>query len=77
LRRFGDSSDPAVREEVAVALRFKGMTLAQLGMRERALVAYNELFRRFSESTDPELQKVVSSAKGERDKFLGQEAQQG
>jgi tetratricopeptide (TPR) repeat protein len=62
LRRFGDSSDPAIRERLATALQFKGITFRQLERAEDAIAIYDEIDRRFADSTIPAVLRRVAGA---------------
>jgi tetratricopeptide (TPR) repeat protein len=62
LARFGDSPEPALREEVAKALVNKGVTLGQLDRSKEAIAVYEEVLARFGDASEPPLREVVANA---------------
>lgn len=75
LSRFGAQPEPALRDDIRVALLFnKGAALGKLGRSEEAVAAYDELLARYLEATDPELRAQAAKAlvnKGFRLAHLG------
>ena len=53
VRRFGDATEPVVRERVAMALVNKGFRLGALNRSEEAVAVYDEVVRRFGDATEP------------------------
>jgi tetratricopeptide (TPR) repeat protein len=72
LRRFGDATESALREQVARALFNKGVTLGQLNRGEEALAVYDDLLRRFGDATEPALREGVAKALFNKGFTLGQ-----
>ena len=73
--RFGEATEPALREQVAKALVYKGITLGQLGRSEEAAGVYGQVVTRFGEAAEPALREQVAKAlfnKGIRLGVLGQ-----
>ena len=64
--RYGEASEPEMREQVAKALINKGVTLGALGRSEDAVGVYDEVVARYSDKTEPILQQVVSVARTAR-----------
>jgi tetratricopeptide (TPR) repeat protein len=62
LRRIGDATEPALREQISKALFNKGVTLGHLSRSEEAIQAYDELLRRFGDATEPALREPVAKA---------------
>jgi tetratricopeptide (TPR) repeat protein len=62
VRRFGDDTEPALREQVAKALYNKGFRLGALNRSEDAITAYDEVVRRFGDDTEPALREQVAKA---------------
>ena len=62
LRRFGDSAELALREQVAMALVNKGITQVQLNQNEAAMATCDEVLRRFGDSVEPVLREQVAMA---------------
>ena len=62
LRRFGEATEPALREQVAKALVNKGYRQGQLKQSEAAIATYDEVLRRFGEATEPALRELVAKA---------------
>ncbi len=62
VKRFGESPDLTLREQVANALNNKGLTLAEMGESEEAIVVCDEVVRQFGESSDLTLRKPVARA---------------
>ncbi|GAB6036531.1 hypothetical protein JCM15519_10900 [Fundidesulfovibrio butyratiphilus] len=62
IRRFGDSRDPGVQEQVAKALVNKGAALREMKNIEGALAALGEVIVRFHNSTEPGLQEALAMA---------------
>jgi tetratricopeptide (TPR) repeat protein len=66
LERFGNSTDPALQEQVANALFNKGFRLGNLNRAEDAIAVYDSVLERFGNSTDPALQEQVTATFGNR-----------
>jgi len=62
LARFGTAAEPALREQVAVALRNKGFRLGTLGRNEEEIAVYDDLLARFGTATEPALREKVAMA---------------
>ena len=62
LSRFGEASEPALREQVARALVNKGITLRQLGRSEEEIAVYDSVISRFGEASEPALREQVAGA---------------
>jgi len=62
LSRFGNNSDPALRQSIAWALFNKSGALGSLGRHEEVIVVSDDLIRRFGESDDAALRKGVALA---------------
>jgi len=62
LARFGEATEPALREQVAWALVNKGYILGELNRREEALAAYDQVLARFGEATELPLRERVARA---------------
>jgi tetratricopeptide (TPR) repeat protein len=72
LARFGSATEPSIREHVAVArrlrdalsraLRSKGVELGELGRREEAIAAYDDLLACFGSATEPSIREDVARA---------------
>ncbi|XVJ71450.1 MAG: tetratricopeptide repeat protein [Rhizobacter sp.] len=75
LRRFGEATEPALREQVARAMVNRGNAEGRLGQHETAIATYNEVLRRFGEATEPALREQVARAmfnRGVREGLLSQ-----
>ena len=51
-----------IREQVAKALLYKGITLAALNRSEEEIAVYEEVVKRFGEASEPELREQVAKA---------------
>ncbi|MDP2999906.1 MAG: SIR2 family protein, partial [Bryobacterales bacterium] len=71
-RRFGEATEPALREPVAGALVNKGVRLGELNRSEEAIAVYDEVARRFGEATEPALREPVAWALVNKGVRLGQ-----
>ena len=60
MRRFGDATEPALRELVAKALYGKGYRLGPLNRSEDAIGVCDDLVRRFGDATEPGLRELVA-----------------
>lgn len=60
--RAGDAPEPALRQEVAMALVRKGDALGKLGRPEQAIEAYDTVAKRFGDSPELALRTQVASA---------------
>jgi tetratricopeptide (TPR) repeat protein len=77
IKRFGDASEPGVREQVAKALFNKGAMLAKRDQTGKALEAYDELVRRFGDATEPSVREQVAAALRNKGVKLGEDNQTG
>ena len=62
IARFGGSSLPWLRVQVAQALARKGIALEGLGRSEEAVAVFQELIERFGVSAEPDMQVEVAQA---------------
>ena len=62
LRRFGDATEPALREQVATALVNKGVTLGQLNRSEDEIRTYDEVLLRFGDAAEPVMREQAAKA---------------
>ena len=62
VQRLADVSDPLVRERVAYALLFEGLSLANLGRSDEAIRVYEELIGRYGSSADQKTRRHVAWA---------------
>ncbi|MFQ5523488.1 MAG: hypothetical protein ACE5F5_07905, partial [Acidimicrobiia bacterium] len=69
--RYSDTTDPALAEQVAKALRGKGSILEDKGQPDQALAAYQEVIDRYSDTTDPALAEQVAKAAKAIDRLAG------
>jgi tetratricopeptide (TPR) repeat protein len=53
--------EASTRERIATALYNKGITLGTLGNSEEAIVAYNELLRRFGDAEEPAIIETIAN----------------
>jgi tetratricopeptide (TPR) repeat protein len=60
--RYGEDPAPALREQVAAALRRKGVALGELGRPADALAAYQQVIDRYGEDPAPALRAGVERA---------------
>ena len=60
--RFGEATEPALREQVAMALVNKASRLGELGRSEEAAGVYDEVVARFGDATEPALREQVALA---------------
>jgi tetratricopeptide (TPR) repeat protein len=60
--RFGDATEPALRERVAGALFNKGVRLGALQRSEDAVAVYDDVVARFGDATEPALRERVVGA---------------
>ncbi|WP_221443449.1 hypothetical protein, partial [Novispirillum itersonii] len=61
--RFGDATEPALREQLAKAMVYKAITIGQSGDSKAEIAVYDEVIRRFGDAPEPDLQKVVGLAR--------------
>jgi tetratricopeptide (TPR) repeat protein len=66
VRRFGEATEPDLRERVARALVSKGVVLGQLKRHEEEITVYDEVVRRFGEATEPGLREQVRRARANK-----------
>jgi hypothetical protein len=60
--RFGHAPDSQLREQVAIALLNKSITLEEQQHPDEAMVVYDEVVRRLSGASEPRLRALVASA---------------
>lgn len=60
--RFGEATEPQLREQVAQALIGKAIIMREGGEYEAATIAYGEVVTRFGEATEPELRAWLATA---------------
>ena len=70
--RFGNDTEPAIREQVARALFNKGIALGQAGDVQGAINTYQLIFDRFGNDTDPAIREQVAKALVNKGVTLGQ-----
>jgi tetratricopeptide (TPR) repeat protein len=71
VRRFGDATEPALREQVAKALFRQGLSLGALNRREEEIGVYDEMVRRFGDATEPSVRGLVAEALVNKGSTLG------
>ena len=71
VRRFGNSTTPAVYVQVARALLNKGVALGGLNQLDSELAAYEEVVHRFSGSSEPTLLYMAATATARKVFVLG------
>jgi tetratricopeptide (TPR) repeat protein len=69
--RFGNATEPKVRERVAGAMIAKGDTLVDLGRSEEAAGVFDQVVARFGNSTEPKLRERVARAMVRKGAALG------
>ncbi|MEN6630517.1 MAG: tetratricopeptide repeat protein, partial [Sulfuricella sp.] len=62
VKRYGDTPEAALREEVAIALRNKGVRLCQLDRGEEAIAVYDEVVKRYGDAPEAALREEVAIA---------------
>ena len=62
VRRFGEATEPGIRELVAMALVNKGNAQGNLTSPADPVATYEEVVRRFGEATEPGIRKLVGNA---------------
>ena len=72
LRRFGESSELALRERVARALVNKGVRLGKLNRGEEEIAVYDEVLHRFGEASEHPLRQQVAMALVNKGLTLGE-----
>jgi hypothetical protein len=70
VRRFGDATEPALRDRVARALINKGIALGVQKRNAEAMEVY-EVVRRFGDATEPALREQVQRALGRKKSLEG------
>ena len=75
--RFGDAAEPLLREQVAEALLYKGITLGELDRHDAEIAAYDELIERFGAATESVLSEAVNRARAAREQAGSDEADVG
>ena len=53
IKRFGEATEPGVREQVVTAMRSKGFVLGTLNRSEEEIAVYDELIKKFGDATEP------------------------
>jgi tetratricopeptide (TPR) repeat protein len=71
--RFGDSTVPALQEQMAKALLNKGVAFGQQNKPDEAIAAYEKLIARFGDSSMPALQELVAKALFNKGNAFGQQ----
>jgi|CXWL01.1.fsa_nt_gi tetratricopeptide (TPR) repeat protein len=71
IARFGEATEPALREMVARVMVNKGFALGQLKRNEEAIVVYDQVIACFAEATEPVLRDPVSRAMVNKGGTLG------
>ena len=61
-RRFGEDTDPALREQVAMALVNKGIRLWHLDRRTDQIAVCDEIVARYGEESEPGMSEKVARA---------------
>ena len=64
--RFGEASEPGLREQVAMAMFNKGFRLGALGRSEEWIAVYDDVVGRFGEASEPGIQEIVAQARAAR-----------
>ncbi len=72
IKRFGDSKESALQDQVAKALVSKGFALGRLGRSEEEIAVYNNVIKRFGDSKELALQEGVAMALVNKGASLGQ-----
>ena len=62
MERYGDAPEPELREQVAMALVNKGVTLGALGRSEEELAAFEGVVACFGDAAEPKLREQVANA---------------
>ena len=62
VRRFGSATELVLRVQVAMAIRYKGITLVGLKRDSEAGAAYEEVIGRLGDAADPGLRAQVAWA---------------
>ena len=62
VHRFGEATEPALREQVAKALVYKGFRQGLLNQTEAKTSSFDEVVYRFGKATDPALREKVATA---------------
>lgn len=75
LSRFGNATEPALREQVAKALIYKGTRQENLSRLDAAIATYDEVVRRFGEATEPMLREQVAIALVKKGFIQGEQGQ--
>jgi tetratricopeptide (TPR) repeat protein len=70
--RFGDATEPVLRQVVAWTLVNKGLILGELGRSEEAPAVFDQVVARFGDATEPELREQVATALMNKGITLGQ-----
>jgi tetratricopeptide (TPR) repeat protein len=58
----GNRQKPVIRERIAKALLYKGITLGTLQWSEKAIAVYDEILKRFSDAQEPAIREQVAKA---------------
>jgi TolA-binding protein len=62
----GFGAGPAMREQVAKALLYKGIAFGELGRAEEAIAVYEDVIARFGDAADPAIREQVAKASAVR-----------
>jgi tetratricopeptide (TPR) repeat protein len=68
--RFGNATEPEIRNLVAKALNNKGFTLAIMLRLEEALEVFDQVVDRFGNATEPEIREVVAKVLNQKGYWL-------
>ena len=60
--RYGDNSEPALREQTARALFNKAVTLGQLNRSDEEIEVYEDVVARYGDDPEPALREQVARA---------------
>jgi hypothetical protein len=71
LRRFGDSQEPALREQVSKALLNRGIGYENSDNKKMAIIDYEDIVARFDDATEPEIEELVRDAREKLERLRG------
>src|SRR4029450_9997516 len=66
IRRYGESAEPALRDQVSKALLNKAITFSDMTRSDDEIAVYNEIVRRYAEASELPLLERVASALSNR-----------
>ncbi|MBQ5773595.1 MAG: tetratricopeptide repeat protein, partial [Acetobacter sp.] len=69
IQKFSNETDTAIKQNVAWAMKNKGVALSNLKRYDDAIKAYDACIQKFSNETDIEIQKIIKEAREKRDKL--------